>query len=158
MAKDDVAARVRGLLEPYLAEHGLDLYRTEYKKEGPAWVLRVYLDKPAGAESEYVSIEECEEANRFLSDALDREDLIERTYNLEVCSPGLDRELLKDEDYVRFAGRPVEVRLYEKISGSREHEGTLIGKEEDIVVIGTADGEIRIPADKISRINLAVVF
>ena len=158
MAKDDVSAKVSGLLQPYLAEHGLDLYRIEYKKEGPGWVLRVYLDKPAGAESEYVSIEECEEANRFLSEALDRDDFIARSYNLEVCSPGLDRELIKDEDYTRFAGRQVEVRTYEKICGSREHEGILAGKKDGVVTIETADGELDIPADKISRINLAVVF
>ena len=158
MAKDDVSSRVDGLLRPYLTEHGLDIYRIEYKKEGPGWVLRVYLDKPADAESEYVSIEECEETTRFLSEALDREDFIERAYNLEVCSPGLDRELIRDEDYVRFAGRPVEVRTYEKICGSREHEGILSGKENGAVIIGTPDGEISIPAEKISRINLAVVF
>ena len=158
MAKDDVSAKVGGLLDPYLKEHGLDLYRIEYKKEGPGWVLRVYLDKPADSESEYVSIEECEEANRFLSDALDREDFIGRSYNLEVCSPGLDRELIKDEDYVRFAGRPVEVKTYEKICGSREHEGTLVGKAGGMVTIEEDGEEIAIPADKISRINLAVIF
>ena len=158
MAKNDISAKVNGLLQPYLAEHGLDIYRTEYKKEGPGRVLRVYLDKPAGSDSEYVSSEECEEANRVLSEALDREDFIDGSYNLEVCSPGLDRELIKDEDFTRFAGRQVEVRTYEKICGSREHEGTLIGKKDGIVTIGTGDGELGIPADRISKINLAVVF
>lgn len=158
MAKNDISAKVNGLLQPYLAEHGLDIYRTEYKKEGPARVLRVYLDKPAGSDSEYVSIEECEEANRFLSEALDREDFIDGSYNLEVCSPGLDRELIKDEDFKRFAGRQVEVRTYEKICGSREHEGILKGKADGIVTIGTGEGELEIPADRISKINLAVIF
>ena len=158
MAKNDISAKVNGLLQPYLAEHGLDIYRIEYRKEGPAWVLRVYLDKPADAGNEYVSIEECEETNRFLSEALDREDLISGSYNLEVCSPGLDRELIKEEDYTRFAGRQVEVRTYEKICGSREHSGILSGKEDGIVTVETGEGELKIPADKISKINLAVVF
>lgn len=158
MAKADISAKVGSLLQPYLAEHGLDIYRIEYRKEGPGRVLRVYLDKPAGAADEYVSIEECEEASRFLSESLDREDFIDGSYDLEVCSPGLDRELLKDEDYVRFAGRQVEVRTYEKIFGSREHEGTLIGKKDGIVTIESGEGELEIPADKIGKINLAVVF
>ena len=158
MAKNDISAKVNGLLQPYLAERGLDIYRTEFRKEGPGRVLRVYLDKPAGSESEYVSIGECEEANRFLSDALDREDFIDGSYSLEVCSPGLDRELIKDEDYARFAGRQVEVRTYEKICGSREHAGELKGKKDGIVTVVTEDGELEIPADKISKINLAVVF
>ena len=158
MAKEDISGRVSGMLAPYLEEKGLDIYKVEYKKEGPEWVLRVCLDKPADAETEYVSIEECEDATRYLSDLLDREDFIDRKYNLEVSSPGLDRELIKESDFTRFAGRAVEVRTYEQISGSKEHEGTLIGKADGIVTIETGRGTLEIAADKISKINLAVVF
>ena len=158
MAKEDIGAKVTEMLMPFLSENGLDIYKVEYKKEGPSWVLRVCLDKPADAESEYVSIDECEEATRYLSDKLDELDFIDRSYSLEVGSPGLDRELLKDSDYIRFAGRPVEVRTYEQICGSREHSGTLVGKADGTVTIDTDDGSLEIPADKISKINLAVVF
>ena len=85
-------------------------------------------------------------------------DIIERSYNLEVCSAGLDRELIKDSDYVRFAGRAVEVKTYEQINGSKSHEGILSGKKDGIVMIDTGAGELAIPADKIAKINLAVVF
>ena len=57
MAKEDAAGKVSLLLAPYLEEKDLELYRAEYKKEGKEWVLRVFLDKPACSESEYVSIE-----------------------------------------------------------------------------------------------------
>ena len=89
---------------------------------------------------------------------LDKEDFIDRSYSLEVGSAGLDRELIKESDYERFAGRAVEVKTYEQINGSKEHEGTLKGKADGIVTIVTDDGELGIPADKISKINLAVVF
>ena len=158
MAKEDISGRVEAILRPFLDENSLELYRIEYRKEGPAWVLRVYLDKPEGSVSEYVSIDECETATRFLGSALDEEDFIDRSYNLEVSSPGLDRELIKDSDYVRFAGRPVEVRTYEQINGSKYHEGMLTGREDGIVTIDCGGSEIAIPADKISKINLAVVF
>ena len=158
MAKDDISTRVSGMLAPFLEENGLELYRTEYKKEGPAWVLRVLLEKPADAPSEYVSIDECEKVNGWLSDMLDREDIIDRSYSLEVGSAGLDRELIKETDYVRFAGRAVEVRTYGQINGSKEHEGILEGKADGIVTIITDAGRLDIPADKISKINLAVVF
>ena len=121
-------------------------------------MLRVCLDKPADAESEYVSIDECEKVNVWLSDALDDNDIIGRSYNLEVSSAGLDRELLRESDYVRFAGRAVEVKTYEQINGSKSHEGVLTGKENGIVKIDTGAGELEIPADKIAKINLAVVF
>ena len=116
------------------------------------------LDKPSDAESEYVSIDDCEKVNVWLSGMLDENDIIERSYNLEVCSAGLDRELIKDSDYVRFAGRAVEVKTYEQINGSKSHEGILSGRKDGIVMIDTGAGELAIPADKIAKINLAVVF
>ena len=158
MAKTDICAEVEALLTPYLEEHGLELYKLEYKKEGPEWVLRVYPDKPANAGSEYVSIDECEALNRYLSDKLDEADFIDRSYNLEVSSPGLDRELIKEEDYIRFAGRRVEVKTYEQVDGSKYFEGVLMGKDDGIVTIKTESKEQQIPFDKISKINLAVVF
>jgi ribosome maturation factor RimP len=158
MAKEDIGAKVTEMLMPFLSENGLDIYKVEYKKEGPSWVLRVCLDKPADAESEYVSIDECEKVTVWLSEELDKNDIISRSYNLEVSSAGLDRELLKDSDYVRFAGRPVEVKTFEQINGSKSHEGVLLGKENGIVTIDSGAGELAVPADKIAKINLAVVF
>ena len=158
MAKDDIIRKVTEMLGPFLEENGLGIYKVEYKKEGPAWVLRVSLDKPADAESEYVSIDDCEKINVWLSEKLDSCDLIERSYNLEVCSAGLDRELLKDTDYVRFAGRAVEVKTYEQICGSKFHEGILRGRKNGVVRIDTGEDELEIPADKIAKINLAVIF
>ena len=158
MAKEDVTGRVAVLLEPFLAENELELYKAEYKKEGPSWILRISLEKPEGAENEYVSIDECEKVNSWLSDALDADDFIDRSYNLEVSSPGLDRELIKDTDFVRFAGREVEVRTYGQIDGSKNCEGTLIGKKGDTVIIDKAGKRLEIPSDKISKINLAIVF
>ena len=111
-----------------------------------------------GAESEYVSIEECEEATRYLSEKLDELDIIDRSYNLEVSSPGLDRELIHESDFVRFAGRDIEVKTYTQIEGSKYFEGKLVSRKNDIVTIEVAGKNIEIPADKISKINLAIVF
>lgn len=158
MARQDICSEVSFLLTDYLKEHNLELYKVEYKKEGPDWVLRVYPDKPADATTEYVSIEECEELNRYLSDRLDETDIIDRSYNLEVSSPGLDRELVKETDFIRFAGRQVELKTYEQINGSKNFEGTLIGKDDNLVIIKTDDEELKVPFEKISKINLAVVF
>ena len=149
MAKEDIGAKVTEMLMPFLAENGLDIYKVEYKKD-PL--------QPADAESEYVSIDDCEKVTVWLSEELDRNDIISRSYNLEVSSAGLDRELIKDSDYVRFAGRPVEVKTFEQINGSKSHDGVLLGKENGIVTIDSGAGELAIPADKIAKINLAVVF
>lgn len=158
MNKKDIPAQVTELLDEYLADKELEIYRIVYKKEGPDWVLRVFLDKSMDAENEYVSIEECEDVTRFLSDKLDELDIIDRSYNLEVSSPGLDRELIRESDYVRFAGRQVEVKTYEQINGRKYIEGVLAGRDGDIVLIDVDGKRLEIPVQKISKINLAVVF
>lgn len=158
MAREDISAKVTALLEEFIEGRELEIYRVTYKKEGPDWILRVFLDKPMGAENEYVSIEECEDATRYLSDKLDELDIIDRSYNLEVSSPGLDRELIKDTDFIRFAGREVEVKTYGQINGSKSFEGILVGKEDGTVIVDVAGKRLEIPQDKISKINLAIVF
>ena len=158
MAREDIPAKVTSMLEEFTEGRELEIYNVIYKKEGPCWVLRVFLDKPMGAESEYVSIEECEEVTRYLSDKLDELDFIDRSYNLEVSSPGLDRELIRESDFVRFAGREVEVKTYQQIEGSKNFEGTLVARQDDIVIIDVGGKRLEIPADKISKINLAIVF
>ncbi len=158
MHKEEIRSKIEEMLSDYLAEKDLEIYQIQYKKEGPDWKLKLVLDKTENAEDEYVNIEECEDVSRFLSDKLDEEDFIDRAYLLEVSSPGLDRELIKDSDFRRFAGRPVEIKLYEAIDGNKKLEGTLIGKDGDIVKV-EADGQtIELQAKKISKINLAVIF
>jgi ribosome maturation factor RimP len=156
--KEEIRSKIEEMLSDYLAEKDLEIYQIQYKKEGPDWKLKLVLDKTENAEDEYVNIEECEDVSRFLSDKLDEEDFIDRAYLLEVSSPGLDRELIKDSDFRRFAGRPVEIKLYEAIDGNKKLEGNLIGKDGDIVKV-EADGQtIELQAKKISKINLAVIF
>ena len=158
MHKEEIRSKIEEMLSDYLAEKDLEIYQIQYKKEGPDWKLKLVLDKTENAEDEYVNIEECEDISRFLSDKLDEEDFIDRAYLLEVSSPGLDRELIKDSDFRRFAGRPVEIKLYEAIDGNKKLEGNLIGKDGDIVKV-EADGQtIELQAKKISKINLAVIF
>lgn len=159
MAKVDVIGRVQELLAEFISGKDLEIYNVEYRKEGPEWKLRVYLDKPEDSETEFVNIEECEEVNRYLSDKLDEIELIDRKYTIEVSSPGMDRELIHDKDFQRFAGRVVEVRLYEPLNGQKNFEGVLLGRTEEDVIQLDVDGErMEIPHKKISKINLAVIF
>ncbi len=159
MAKVDVIGRVQELLAEFTSGKELEIYNVEYRKEGPEWKLRVYLDKPEDSETEFVNIEECEEVNRYLSDKLDEIELIDRKYTIEVSSPGMDRELIHDKDFQRFAGRVVEVRLYEPLNGQKNFEAVLLGRTEEDVIQLDVDGErMEIPHKKISKINLAVIF
>lgn len=158
MARENMEALISEMLEEFLADKDLELYRVLYKKEGKDWILRVFIDKPEGSEKEYVDVEECELVTRFLSDKLDEIDVIDRSYNLEVSSPGLDRELIKDSDFIRFAGKLVEIKTYEPFNGEKNFEAVLLGKKDDVIRVDLNGTETEIPESRISKINLAVVF
>ena len=150
--KDIVAAELEG----FLSENGYELYNVEFVKEGRDRFLRVYIDLPDP--DEYVGTEDCEKVSRYLSEVLDEKDPIAQNYYLEVSSPGMDRALIRDEDYDRYAGRQVEVSLYSAINGRKKLEGTLKGLEGDEIVITDDSGEIRLPREKVAKTKLAVIF
>ncbi len=158
MAKKKVKDAARDLLTDFLQDHALELFHIEFVKEGRDRYLRVYIDKPEDS-GEYVSIEDCELVSRYLSERLDEEDLIEENYFLEVSSPGLDRPLLKDSDYVRFAGHQVDVSLYRAVNGKKQISGELIGLKDGIVTVREENGEIlSLPMEQISKTKLAVII
>ena len=189
MAKRKIADIVEEISSEFLAENGLELYNCEFVKEGRDWFLRVYIDKTeeaanaakaAKAEresadssessadenvsaaevlSEYVSTDDCEKVSRFLSAELDRLDPIEQNYYLEVSSPGMDRALLKEKDFVRFAGEIVDVSLYKALDGRKAYQGKLVGMEDGkIIITDENDKRIEFPREQVAKTKLAVIF
>lgn len=162
MAKVQIKELISDMAGEFLRENGLELYNTQFKKEGRDWYLRVFIDKAQtdpNAEEEYVSTDDCEKVSRYLSEKLDEADPIQQNYFLEVSSPGMDRELFAQKDYDRFAGRRVEVKLYQNFENSKEYEGTLIGLIDGKVVIrDDNEREMAFPLEQVAKTNLAVVF
>jgi ribosome maturation factor RimP len=154
---EPVAERARQLLEPIVVREGFELVEVEWGREGPAWVLRIFVDRPGG-----VNIDHCQELSRVVEPVLDVEDFIEPAYSLEVSSPGLDRPLRKPKDFERFAGQRAHVKTYGPIdtpAGPRKNwTGTLRGFEEGAVLIDVDGALNRIPHDKIAKANLEYDF
>lgn len=140
---------------PFAKENGCTVYDVEYKKEGADYILRVILDT---SDDTPVSITMCENVSRLLSEALDKNDPTNNAYVLEVTSPGLDRPLKKDEDFVRFAGKAVEVGLYKQVNGSKLIVGDLVGLSDGNVVLICNGEQISIKRDDTSFVRLAVIF
>ena len=159
MAKQKLTDKIYEMALPLAQQHGLDIYEVEYKKEGSDYVLRVILDTKPDGESEYVSINDCEEVSRALGDLLDADDPVKEAYMLEVTSPGLDRPLKKDEDFVRFKGRQVDIGLYKAVNGSKVVTGELVGKSEGVITIKHPSGsEYAAKEDEVSSVKLTVIF
>jgi ribosome maturation factor RimP len=150
----EVVERIRELLEPILVSRGLFLCEMEFRKEGPQWHLRIYIDRESG-----VTLEDCETVSRDLSAILDVEDIIAHSYTLEVSSPGLDRTLHTPEHFKRFIGSRVRVKTFLPVNGEKVFHGELTGIEDSIVKVQLDEGRvIEISLGDISKASLEVVF
>ena len=154
MAKKKIAEVTEEIIKDFLDERGLSLWACEFVKEGPDYFLRLYIDK----EEAYIGTQECEGVSRFLSDKLDEQDLIEREYYLEVSSPGMDRELTKQEHFDRYVGSEIEIKLYKAIDNKKQLVGTLVSLNDGIVKIIVDGKDMELSRDQIAKVNLAVVF
>lgn len=153
MARKSIEEIVREIAFPITEQLGYELVDLEYKKEGAHWYLRLYIDKPGG-----VSIDDCQEVSEKISDILDERDPIPHNYFLEVSSIGLDRPLKRDEDFVRYKGRKVDIKLYRAINGSKNYTGELIGLVNDNIQI-KIDGEVTsFKRNEVAIVRLAVEF
>ena len=154
MAKgSNTETRVLPLVLPIVEEMGLELVDLEFVKEGANWYLRIYIDKENG-----VDINDCEAVSKAVEAKLDAEDPIEQAYVLEVSSPGLDRPLKKEEDFARFAGEIIDVKLYQAMNGKKTLEGKLIGLEYGVIVMEEDGKEVRISRKDAAYVRLAVIF
>ncbi len=149
-----VVERVRAIALPLLQELGLDLVDVEFRREAGGWVLRLYLDKRGG-----VTLGDCQRVSEELSDLLDIEGLVDHPYSLEVSSPGLNRPLAREADFLRFVGQRARVRTSQAIAGQRRFLGILKGYEAGQVVLERDDGTtVLIPHGLISKASLAPVL
>lgn len=152
--KENYEQRTENILLPMLEEYKFELVDVEYVKEGGQWYLRAYIDKPGG-----ITIDDCVEISRKLSDVLDEEDFIEDSYIMEVSSPGLGRPLKKEKDFARSLGQEVEIRTYRAIDKQKEFIGTLKDYDKDTVTIGYEDDtEAVFAKNDIALIRLAFDF
>lgn len=154
MAKSNTEKKVLPLLEPIVEEKGLELVDVEFVKEGANWYLRIYIDKDGG-----VSIDDCEGVSRALEAKLDETDPIEQAYILEVSSPGIDRPLKKDADFVKFQGEIIDVKLYKAMDGKKQYQGKLLGLEDGVISLEEEDGTVHTFTQKeTADVRLAVIF
>lgn len=151
--RKEVQRRVEDIADSLLKDEGLELVDLEYRREGRRWVLRLFIDKEGG-----VTVENCATVSRELGDILDAKDAIPEAYVLEVSSPGLNRRVRKREDFSRFVGRKVEVRLTALRDGRRKMVGTILGVEGEAVVVAAPEATYTIALEDIARATLVYEF
>jgi len=151
MQRIDIVRRAEELLTEPIRHLGYELVACDYRSVGGRPTLQVFIDREGG-----VSIDDCVTVNRGIGDLLDVEDIVEGRYDLEVSSPGLDRPLRREADFVRFAGREVRVRTFEPLDGRRNFRGRIGSVDDGIVEIEIDNNTYRVPVAAMERANLIV--
>ena len=153
MSRKDIEAKTEALLMPILDEFGFELWDVEYVKEGSEYYLRAYIDKEGG-----ITIDDCVDVSRKLSDKLDEDDFIDSEYILEVSSPGLGRTLKSDRDFTKSIGRDTDIKLYKPIDKVKEFEGILKDFDNDTLTF-LIDGNERVfNKSEVASVKLHVEF
>lgn len=146
---DHIIAHIWTLTEPVLRSEGLELVEVEFRRESHGWVLRLYIDHEEG-----VSVDDCAQASRTLSDLLDVADPIEYPYHLEVSSPGLNRPLRKGEHFARFVGSMVEVKTLSPVMERRNFKGILEKVDTHVIHVNCDSMTYEIPLENLDRARL----
>ena len=129
-----IEASLRHMLASGVAALGFELVDAELVGSSRRPTLRVYIDGPRG-----VTVDDCADVSRQLSAILDVENPLPGSYVLEVSSPGLDRPLVDLDDFRRFSGETVKVKLREARAGRRNFKGRLEGVSGMCVVLEVDD-------------------
>lgn len=136
MAKGgNVVAAVRDIVQPIADGLGLDIWDIRFLKEGTTWYLRIFIDKPGG-----VGIDDCVEMSRAVNKPLDDADPIDQAYCLEVSSPGVERELTRDEHFVKCTGQKILVKTIRPVDGKRDFKGVLESYDKGNIGLRAEDG------------------
>jgi ribosome maturation factor RimP len=136
--REEVASKVEEAAQRVTLAEGLELVEVEVKGDGNSRLVRISIDKPEG-----VTHSDCQVVSDKVGEILEAEDAIPGHYTLEVSSPGVERKLLKPQDYERFQGKKAKLTIREQIDGQYTFEGTLAGFADNLISLETQPGVTR---------------
>ena len=156
IAETGTEARIAHIVEPVIAGLGYRLVRVKLSAMNGA-TLQIMAEKPDGS----MTVEDCEILSRDISPALDVEDPIERAYNLEVSSPGIDRPLVRRTDFERWSGHEAKIELARLLGGRKRFRGRLAGVDGDDIVLtvardGAAPERVLLPIADLAEARLVL--
>ncbi len=156
IAETGLEARIAHIVEPVVEGLGYRLVRVKLSAMNGA-TLQIMAERPDGS----MTVEDCEILSRDLSPALDVEDPIDRAYNLEVSSPGIDRPLVRRSDFDRWVGHQAKIELARLLDGRKRFRGRLAGVAGDDVLLevtreGAAVERVALPIADLAEARLVL--
>jgi|TARA_B100000315_G_scaffold188134_1_gene177863 ribosome maturation factor RimP len=151
MGKSSIHQTVAEIIEPITREENIELVDVEYKKVGKTWALRIYIDKNLG-----VTLGDCQRISRQAEDLIEVHEVITNPYVLEVSSPGLDRPLKKERDFIRNKGKQVQVKSFSPVNGKKQRIGTVQDFKNGTLYLKDPAGIQEIPLGDIAQAKLTI--
>lgn len=144
-----LAQAIEAVVLPAVRAHGLVLVDVDVRGGGRRSLVRLFVDKPGG-----VTVADCQALSEEVGDLIDVSGLVPGSYDLEVSSPGLDRELRKDRELRWATGRLVRVWTREPVDGRRELVGRLAAVDDDALTLAEPEGARRVPRALVTKARL----
>ena len=142
--------KVDQVVTPLITSLGLELIEREFGSQHGQFVLRLYIDRPEGG----ITIDDCERVSKTVEDPLESAGIIPRQYTLEVSSPGVDRPLRRPQDFERFIGSRVVIKMKKQVEGSRNFTGLIKGYKEGIILLSVDGQDCSIPLKLLSKAHV----
>lgn len=143
---------IEKIVVPAVEKKGLDLVDVEYVQEGGYLYVRVFIEKENGD----ITLEDCGSLSSDIDETVDA--LIPHKFFLEISSPGVERSLKYEKDFIRFAGEKIKVSLKHKLNNSKNFEGILTKYENDNIYLEIKNDVIEIPFKEIKKANIVFDF
>ena len=144
--EEQITKDVADITREMLKHEPCELVDVEYRKEPNGWVLRILIDREGG-----VTIADCTRLSRQLSDILDVKDIVPYSYNLEVSSPGINRPLRREKDYISAIGETISLKTGRLFEGRRNYRGKLVDFRQDTICLELEGERVEIPREMVKK-------
>jgi len=149
---NQITEKIKEIAKKITDSFGLEIIDVTYRRERSGRILRVIIDAPGG-----VNVEDCAKVSRELNNALDVEDIFEDKYYLEVSSPGINKPLLKMEDFKSSIGKRVKIKLHKPQEGAKNLSGQIRDIRENLIILQVDNNDINIDFSNIKYARLDII-
>ena len=152
-AANFVIREVSRLIEPVLDEMDFELVDVEYLSERGRWVLRIYVDREGG-----ITVNDCAQVSREIGALIDVKDIFQHDYVLEVSSPGLNRSLKREKDFLRALGKKIKIKMRTPVEGRKIFTGYLRGFRDGTLALDVAGSMFSLSLKDVEKANMVYEF
>ncbi|MGL4803619.1 MAG: ribosome maturation factor RimP [Cetobacterium sp.] len=149
---EETLLKIEKVVIPAIEKREIDLVDLEYIQEGGYLYVRIFIEKPEGD----ITLEDCGSLSNEIDEAIDA--LIPHKFFLEVSSPGVERPLKKESDFVRFNGEKIKVSLKHKLNDNKNFEGIIEDFKDETLFLNIKGEILEIPFKEIKKANIVFDF